>query len=53
MLLESSKYDNRRRNMKMPISPGAGLRVKTPAEYWMKDGSEAPEIKIGSCLIVS
>ncbi len=52
MLLGSNKYDNWMRNLKMPISPGAGLREKTPPEYWMKDGSEPLEIKTGSCLIV-
>ena len=51
-MLGSDKYDNRMRNLKTPISPGEGLRVNIPPEYWMKDGSEPPDIKTGSFLIV-
>jgi hypothetical protein len=33
MLLELETSSNPMRNLKVPVSPAAGVRVKTPPEY--------------------
>ncbi len=52
MLLELETSSRLMRNLKVPMSPAAGVRVKTPPEYWMYPGSSGCDVNTGSCLIV-